>query len=78
MLGYTYFFLLQHTFHSLPEDMTEFCFNTYLPEAREATRNILPLPDEEKSKLRGNIFGTLLKLGYAFLWQVIDFFQILM
>ena len=65
-------------FHSLPEDMTEFCFNTYLPEAREATRNILPLPDEEKSKLRGNIFGTLLKLGYAFLWQVIDSFQILM
>ena len=36
--------------------MTEFCFNTYLPEAREATRNILPLPDEEKSKLKGNIF----------------------
>lgn len=57
---------------SLPEDMTEFCFNTYLPEAREATRNILPLPDEEKSKLRGNIFGTLLKLGYAFLWQEVE------
>ena len=57
--------------------MTEFCFKTYLPEAREATRNLLPLPNEEKSKLRGNIFGTLLKLGYAFLWQVIDIFVIL-
>ena len=50
--------------------MTEFCFNTYLPEARMATKDILPLPDEEKSKLRGNVFGTLLKLLYAFLWQV--------
>ena len=50
--------------------MTEFCFNTYLPEARMATKDILPLPDEEKSKLKGNIFGTLLKLLYAFLWQV--------
>ena len=50
--------------------MTEFCFNTYLPEARMATKGILPLPDEEKSKLKGNIFGTLLKLLYAFLWQV--------
>ena len=57
--------------------MTEFCFKTYLPEARKATRNLLPLPNEEKSKLRGNIFGTLLKLGYAFLWQVIDIFVIL-
>ena len=28
--------------------MTEFCFKTYLPEAREATRNLLPLPNEEK------------------------------
>jgi hypothetical protein len=51
--------------------MKEFCFDTYIPEIRVALTDVLPLPDEEKSKLRGNIFGTLAKLGYAFLWQVI-------
>ena len=30
---------------------------------------MLPLPEGEKSKLTGNLLGTLLKLGYAFLWQ---------
>ena len=55
----------------LPEDMTEFCLKTYVPEVRLATDNVLPLPDEEQSKLRGNLFGTLIKLIYAFLWQVI-------
>merc|ERR1712150_263617 len=44
----------------------------YLPEARKATRDILPLPTDERSKLRGNIFGTLLKLLYAFLWQEVE------
>jgi len=51
--------------------MKEFCFDTYIPEIRVALSDVLPLPDEEKSKLRGNIFGTLVKLLYAFLWQVI-------
>ena len=50
--------------------MKEFCFDKYLPEVRIATKDILPIPDEEKSKLRGNLFGTLFKLLYAFLWQV--------
>ena len=56
--------------YRLPDDMKEFCFDKYLPEVRIATKDILPIPDEEKSKLRGNLFGTLLKLLYAFLWQV--------
>jgi hypothetical protein len=57
---------------SLPDDMKEFCFDTYLPEVRIATKDILPIPDEEKSKLRGNLFGTLFKLLYAFLWQEVE------
>lgn len=52
--------------------MQEFCFDTYLPEVRVATDDVLPLPEEEKTKLRGNLFGTLIKLLYAFLWQVIS------
>ena len=55
----------------LPDDMVDFCLETYIPEARRATTNVLPLPDEEKTKLRGNLFSTLIKLIYAFLWQVI-------
>ena len=42
----------------------------YLPEMVKATAHMLPLPEEEKSRLSGNLLGTLLKLGYAFLWQV--------
>ena len=41
----------------------------YLPEMVKATAHMLPLPEEEKSRLSGNLLGTLLKLGYAFLWQ---------
>ena len=57
--------------YRLPEDMKEFCFDTYIPEVRVALKDVLPITDDEKSKLRGNIFGTLIKLLYAFLWQVI-------
>ena len=51
--------------------MKEFCFDTYIPEVRVALEDVLPITDDEKSKLRGNIGGTLLKLLYAFLWQVL-------
>ena len=42
----------------------------YLPEIQKATAHMRPLPDEEISKLTGNTIGTLMKLFYAFLWQV--------
>ena len=42
----------------------------YLPEIQKATAHMRPLPDAEISKLTGNTIGTLMKLFYAFLWQV--------
>ena len=42
----------------------------YLPEIHNATTHMLPLPAEEHSKLLRNTLGTLVKLFYAFLWQV--------
>jgi hypothetical protein len=51
------------------EGTKEFILDHYLPEIRKATAHMLPLSEEEKSKLTGNVIGTLLKLGYAFLWQ---------
>jgi len=51
------------------EGTKEFILDHYLPEIQNATAHMLPLSEEEKSKLTGNVIGTLLKLGYAFLWQ---------
>ena len=52
------------------EGTKEFILDHYLPEIRKATAHMLPLSPDEKSKLTGNVIGTLMKLGYAFLWQV--------
>ena len=50
-------------------DIKEFCVQELLPEVRMATKN-LNLPMEEFSKLEGNTFSMVIKLIYAFLWQV--------
>ena len=55
---------------SFDEGTKEFIVDHYLPEIQKATAHMLPLPDDEKSKLTGNVIGTLMKLFYAFLWQV--------
>ena len=57
------------------EGTREFILDHYLPEIQKATAHMLPLSPEEKSKLRGNVIGTLMKLGYAFLWQVMSMSQ---
>ena len=54
----------------LPIEIKEFCFGTFLPEIRIATSNIQPLPEEEKTKLKGNFLGTVIKLGYGGIWEV--------
>ena len=51
-------------------EIKEFCLETFLPEVRVATSNILPLPDEERTKLVGNFVGTVMKLGYGGIWEV--------
>ena len=55
-------------FH-LPEDIKEFCLLTFVPEIRNATRHI-KLTSDEFFKFEGNAFSTVIKLVYAFLWQV--------
>jgi hypothetical protein len=59
------------THSSFDEGTKEFIVDHYLPEIQKATAHMRPLPDDEKSKLTGNVVGTLMKLFYAFLWQVI-------
>ena len=54
---------------SMTPDIKEFCVQELLPEVRMATKN-LNLPMEEFSKLEGNTFSMVIKLIYAFLWQV--------
>ena len=51
-------------------EIKEFCFETFLPQVRVATSTILPLPDEERTKLVGNFVGTVMKLGYGGIWEV--------
>ena len=62
--------LLIFCFSSVDEETRVFIMDHYLPKMVKATAHMLPLPEEEKSRLSGNLLGTLLKLGYAFLWQV--------
>ena len=67
-----YYFLSKLFSYFRVDDETKvFILDHYLPEIEKATAHMLPLPEEEKSKLTGNLLGTLLKLGYAFLWQVL-------
>merc|ERR1711962_1449372 len=53
----------------LPIEIKEFCLGSFLPEIRIATENIQPLPEEEKTKLKGNFLGTIIKLGYGGIWE---------
>ena len=49
--------------------MHELFVNGYVPAIRESTANIV-LTDQEKSKLLDHFTGAILKILYAFLWQV--------
>ena len=53
----------------LPEDIKEFCLLTFVPEIRNATRHI-KLTSDQFFNLEGNTVSTVIKLIYAFLWQV--------
>jgi len=55
-------------FTEITPDIKEFCVGEFLPELRSATGNF-NLPQEEFLILEGNVFSTLIKLVYAFLWQ---------
>ena len=63
-------FLFSNISNRLPMEIKEFCLETFLPEVRVATSTILPLPDEERTKLVGNFVGTVMKLGYGGIWEV--------
>ena len=62
--------LFSNISNRLPIEIKEFCLETFLPEVRVATSTILPLPDEERTKLVGNFVGTVMKLGYGGVWEV--------
>ncbi len=51
------------------EDKTEFCINVALPEIDQATEN-LQLDEATKQDLFKGVLGTLLKLLYGVIWQV--------
>ena len=55
----------------LPPEIKDFCLDTFLPEIRTATSQFRPLSEEEDAKFIGNLFGTLIKLGYGGIWEVI-------
>ena len=58
-------------FFSITPDIKEFCIGEFLPELRLATVNF-DLPHDEFLRFEGNTYSTLIKLLYAFLWQVIN------
>ena len=60
----------RNVFFSITPDIKEFCIGEFLPELRLATVNF-NLPQDEFLRLEGNTYSTLIKLLYAFLWQVI-------
>ena len=49
-------------------EITEFCLGQFIPEVRIATNHI-NLTSEEFLQLEANVFSTVIKLFYAFLWQ---------
>ena len=70
---------------NLPEEIRTFIFEEYLPEVISHTYDIikcnfqirlatadLHLDQVDKTTLQTNTMGTLVKLIYAFLWQVCD------
>ena len=63
-VSYTNFF----HFRVKPE-ISEFCLGEFITEMRFSTNHI-NLTSEEFLKLEGNLFSTVIKLFYAFLWQV--------
>ena len=55
----------------LPDDIKVFCLQEFLPEMRLALNaSHVDLTGEEFFKLEGNFISTIVKLLYAFLWQV--------
>ncbi len=52
----------------------EFCLENFLPEIEAATDSI-ELNEAEKEELKGAMVGTVIKLLYAFLWQVRIFLE---
>ena len=62
---------ISNVFFSITPDIKEFCIGEFLPELRLATVNFT-LPQDEFLRLEGNTYSTLIKLLYAFLWQVIN------
>ena len=61
--------LLYQFYFSVTPDITEFCLGEFITEIRFATQHV-NLTSEEFIKFEGNIFSTVIKLFYAFLWQV--------
>ena len=58
--------------HSIPEDLKVFCMQEFLPEMRVAAEGVQWSP-QERIKFETDTIGTVLKLLYAFLWQVFRF-----
>ena len=55
----------------LPEDVKVFCLQQFLPEMRMALNvSEISLTSDEFFKMEGNFLSTIIKLLYAFLWQV--------
>ena len=57
-----------YCFFRVKPEITEFCMGEFIPEVRMATKHIT-LTSEEFLQLERNLFGTVIKLFYAFLWQ---------
>ena len=53
----------------ITDDIKIFCVQEFLPEFRSITNNET-IPQEEFLKFEGNAVSTVIKLLYAFLWQV--------
>ena len=55
----------------LPDDVKVFCLQQFLPEMRTALNvSEISLTSDEFFKMEGNFLSTIIKLLYAFLWQV--------
>lgn len=57
-------------FTDMTEDIKVFCLQEFLPEIRNVVTKNQTLPHNEWLAFEGNTFSTLIKLLYAFLWQV--------
>ena len=54
----------------MTEDIKVFCLQEFIPELRREVLKNRTLPISEFLQFEGNLSSTLIKLLYAFLWQV--------